>query len=267
MPALNTENKIKITELIMFFIATLPMGIANLWITKDQNDERLAFDRQNAQSILSIQNKELFIKDADQGLNAQKLDVDFLRTSYEECQKYGELSIGKIKSYADAYYSSSEKKNIMIAKVQANCLSKNNNQSINNQDKPTYTVDHYKSLGFEYLKNKKFLEAAESFSHATQMTPVDASLWNQKAYAQFRAGSYTDAMNSISIALRIGSDNDRVRKYMAINAAKILCAKGDINDGRNYIQQSMYAIPDLMPMVKRDLELGSICKINFSKLR
>jgi len=61
MSTLNTENKIKITELIMVFIATLPMGIANILITKSQNDERLAFERQNAQSILSIQNKELFM--------------------------------------------------------------------------------------------------------------------------------------------------------------------------------------------------------------
>lgn len=265
MSTLNTENKIKITELIMVFIATLPMGIANIWITKSQNDERLAFERQNAESILSIQNKELFIKSAEQGLNSQKLDIDFLRTSYEECQRDGELSIGKIKSYADAYYSSSEKKNIMIAKVQTNCLSKNNNQSVDSQDKPTYSIEYYKSLGFNYLQNKKFLEAAESFSQATQMTPVDASLWNQKAYAQFRAGNYTDAMNSISIALRIGSDNDKIRKYMAINAAKILCAKGDVNDGRNYMQQSINAIPDLLPMVKKDLELGSICKIDLSK--
>ncbi|AIR86579.1 tetratricopeptide repeat protein [Pantoea rwandensis] len=265
MSTLNTESKIKITELIMVFIATLPMGVANIWITKNQNDEKLAFDRQNAKSILSIQNKELFIKSAEQGLNSQKLDIDFLRTSYEECQKDGELSIGKIKSYADAYYSSSEKKKIMIAKIQENCLSKNNNQPVDNQDKPTYNIEHYKSLGFEYLQNKKFLEAAESFSQATQMTPVDASLWNQKAYAQFRAGNYTDAMNSISIALRIGSDSDKVRKYMAINAAKILCAKGDVDNGRNYIQQSINAIPDLMPMAKKDLELGSTCKIDLSK--
>jgi len=36
MTTLNTENKIKITEIIMVFIATLPMGIANIWITKSK---------------------------------------------------------------------------------------------------------------------------------------------------------------------------------------------------------------------------------------
>ncbi|MFB1118824.1 hypothetical protein RF240_21185 [Dickeya dadantii] len=265
MIKLKIENKLKLTELAMVFIATIPMGAINIWLTKTQNDERLAFERQNAQSILSIQNKELFIKSTEQGLNSQKFDMEFLKTSYDECQKDGALSIGKIRSYAEVYYSTSEKQNSMVAKVQENCISKNNNKSTDSKNEQIYSTEHYKNLGFDLLQNNKFLEAAESFSQATQMTPVDSSLWNQRAYAQFRAGNYTDAMNSISIAIKLGSNNEKVKKFMAINAAKILCAQGNLNDGRNYIQQSISVIPDLISMVKKDSELGNVCKINIEK--
>lgn len=265
MSGLKTENKLKLTELIMIFIATIPMGATNIWLNKIQNDERLTFERQNAQSILDIQNKDLFIKSTEQGFNAQKLDIEFLKTSYDECQKDGTLSIGKIKSFAEVYYSTTEKRSNMIAKVQENCISKNNNQLADSKDKPAYSTEHYKSLGFNLLQNNRFSEAADSFIQATQMTPVDSSLWNQRAYAQFRAGNYTDAMNSISIAIKLGSDNEKVKKFIAINAAKILCAQGYLNDGRNYIQQSINVIPNLLPMAKNDLELGNICGIDLSK--
>lgn len=265
MSGLNTENKLKLTEIAIIFIATIPMGAANIWLTKTQNDERLVFERQNAQSILSIQNKELFIKNTEQGLNSQKLDIEFLKTSYEECQKGGSLSFGKIKSYAEVFYSTLDKQKDMIAKVQESCISKDNNQPSESKDQQIYSAEHYKSLGFNLLQNNKFLEAAESFSHATQMTPVDSSLWNQRAYAQFRAGNYTDAMNSISIAIKLGSNNEKDKKYIAINAAKILCAQGNLNDGRSYIQQSINVIPDLISMAKKDFELGNVCKIDFKK--
>lgn len=48
---------------------------------------------------------------------------------------------------------------------------------------------------------------------------------------------------------------------MPTNTAKILCAKGDVNDGRYCIQQSINAISDLMPMIQNYLELFSIFKI------
>jgi hypothetical protein len=52
---------------------------------------------------------------------------------------------------------------------------------------------------------------------------------------------------------------------MAINAAKILCAQGNLIDGRNYIRQSINVIPDFLSTVKKDLELGNVCKIDIKK--
>lgn len=263
MIGLKAENKYKLTELIMLFIATIPMGILNIWIGWEQNNERLSFEKQNAQSILSIQNKELFIKNAEQGLNSQKLDAEFLRIGFDECKNNDDSSFGKIKSYAEVYYSSAEKRNDMIEKVKRSCIGKGP------QDIETSAIkrgsENYQGFGYQYVKEKRFLDAAEAYSQAIKITPVDASLWNQRSYALFRAGKYQDAMNSISIAIKIGSDNVKVRKYMAINAAKILCAQGEVIDGRNYIQQSMNVIPGLMELVEKDTELAGVCNVDFNK--
>lgn len=91
-----TEEKRKKFELINMFVTTISvivMGSINIYVTYSQNNDRLEFDRQNAQSILSMQNKELFSKDTEA---VKQSELDFLKMGYEECQKDGELSFKRI---------------------------------------------------------------------------------------------------------------------------------------------------------------------------
>ncbi|KNC88256.1 tetratricopeptide repeat protein [Trabulsiella odontotermitis] len=260
-----TEEKRKKFELINMFVTTISvivMGSINIYVTYSQNNDRLEFDRQNAQSILSMQNKELFSKDTEA---VKQSELDFLKMGYEECQKDGELSFKRIQAYADVMFTIAEKRDMMVARVRGACSVNVKTTTRDNSASPVNNAESYRKSGVAFLQNKQFTEAADAFINATQMTPVDASLWNQRAYAQYRSGSYADAMNSISVAIRIGSNEERVNNLMAINAAKILCAQGRINDGNNYIKQAINAMPGLIATAQKDGELITVCQLSLLK--
>ncbi|WP_333602449.1 hypothetical protein [Atlantibacter hermannii] len=262
------ENKHKKFELLNAFITTLGviiMGGVNIWVTISQNNERLAFEKQNAESIFSLQKRDLFIKDAEQGLNERQTEMDFLKMGFSECNKDDESSFNRISSYADILFSSEEKRNNMLNKIRKDCSKNRNASAQTNQEEQIYDAQFYKNLAFEYIKKNQYKEASQAFINATQIAPEDSSLWNYRAYSQFRSGDYNAAKDSISVAIKIGSHDDKTNKLTSINAAKILCAQGKIADGTNYIQQAINVIPGLYSYAKNDKELVKYCHINFAE--
>lgn len=268
MSTTNNENKHKNLEILNAFITTLGviiMGTINIWVTISQNNERLAFEKQNAESIFSLQQRDLFIKDAEQGLTEKQSDVDFLKMSYAECNKNDESSLNRISSYADVLFSSDKKRDDMMSMVRKICSESRNTNTAKNEQEPIYGVQFYKKIGFEHLNKKEYTKASQAFINATQLDPENSSLWNYRAYTQFRSHNYNAAKDSISVAIKIGSQDKKTNILMAINASKILCALGKISDGTNYIQQAINVIPGLYPEAKGDDELMKICHINFTE--
>lgn len=264
----NDENKHKSLEILNAFITTLGviiMGGINIWVTISQNNERLAFEKQNAESIFSLQQRDLFVKDAEQGLTEKQSDVDFLKMSYAECNKNDESSLNRISSYADVLFSSDKKRNDMMSMVRKICSDSKKSNIPKNEQEPIYDVEFYKKNGFEHLKKNEYTKASQAFINATQLDPGNSSLWNYRAYTQFRSHNYDAAKDSISVAIKIGSQDNKTNILMAINASKILCALGKASDGTNYIQQAINVIPGLYSEAKKDDELMRFCHINFKE--
>ncbi|WP_414849388.1 tetratricopeptide repeat protein [Kosakonia quasisacchari] len=261
-------NKHKKFELLNASITTLGviiMGGVNIWVTISQNNEKLAFEKQNAESIFSLQKRDLFIKDAEQVLNEKQKELDFLKLGFSECNKDDESSFNRISSYADVLFSSEEKRNNILNKIRKDCSINKNIGTQTKQEEHAYDAQYYKSLAFDYINKNQYKEASQAFINATQIEPDNSSLWNFRAYSEFRSGNYNAAKDSISVAIKIGSQDNKTNKLMSINAAKILCAQGKISDGANYIQQAMNVIPGLYSFAKNDKELIKYCHINFTE--
>lgn len=260
--SMSEHGKKKYTILDWFYMCIMPMCIFIMavvtWYTSvEQNKERVILERQNAQSILSVQNNEFFLRKNEFSASERQLEVAFIRDAFKDCQNQGAMSLKKTEIYANYFFASEEKRALIMQKVKENCIadkeiiSHENNQS----------SDNYYGLGLLSLKNKKFTEAVGLFSKATKITPSNVLLWNSLAYAQYRAGDFYDAMNSISVAIKIGSKDERVNSNIAINAAKILCAQGNVSGGKSYIQQAINVFPYLFNVVKRDGELLRVCSL------
>lgn len=239
-------------------ICLLVLSAVTWHTNRYQNDERLEFERSNAQSLLALQNSEYFLKKTEHDVSMKKTEADFLKTAFSECNINGRSAIKQISNYADVQFPPSERKELM-KRVEENCSSDSHSSIDSNKHKQT--VEDFVQSGNGLMKAKSYDEAVEKYIEATKVTPNDAALWDHRAYAQYRAGNYNDAMNSISVAIRIGSNNERTNSNIAINAAKILCAQGNLSGGKNYIQQAINAFPYLFNVVKRDGELLRVCSL------
>ncbi|EBZ0491366.1 hypothetical protein D6445_11385 [Salmonella enterica subsp. enterica serovar Infantis] len=260
----NKNEWIDISSKILIPVCLLILSAVTWYTGVKQSEERLSFEKSNAESSLAIQNNEYFLKKSEHDVSMNKRDAEFLKVAFAECKKRGAAGFQQIKDNADALFSSEEIESKLLEKVKANCVATpGSNVDEGNKSGGYYIRDSIES-GMQYMKENKYSQAVGSFVDATKFTPKDASLWNHLAYAQFRSGDYIDAFNSISVAVKLGGSNDRVNKNIAINAAKILCAQGNMSAGRNYLEQAIHAFPGLFETVKKDGELLRVCSLTIS---
>lgn len=174
MSTTNNENKHKNLEILNAFITTLGviiMGTINIWVTISQNNERLAFEKQNAESIFSLQQRDLFVKDAEQGLTEKQSDVDFLKMSYAECNKNDESSLNRISSYADVLCSSDKKRDDMMSMVRKICSESRSTNTAKNEQEPIHGVQFYKKIGFEHLNKKEYTKSITGIHKCNTIRP------------------------------------------------------------------------------------------------
>ncbi len=262
----STDNKEK-TGVVEFFskilmpLAVLAVSIVTLILNFSQTNERITFDQRVSEKNLSLQNNELFLKKLEHDASMKKIELDFYKDAFEQCQKEGPKSLKVIEQYAEVQFPYPENETEVMKKVRNYCIGLPPQKDIN--DNPRNQATDYSNNGAQNIEKKDFVKAANDYISATKNAPKDANLWNQRAYAQYKSKNLDGAMNSISIAIKIGSKNDRLNKIIAINAAKILCARGGLSDGVDYLNQAVKVYPGLFGIIKTDGELIRECALKF----
>ncbi|WP_248767262.1 tetratricopeptide repeat protein [Pseudomonas sp. MWU12-2345] len=114
--------------------------------------------------------------------------------------------------------------------------------------------------GRAYVRKGDFESALRNFNTAIEQNPNDPLAWNFKAYSEFRTNQFTAALASISRAWKLNPSENRTRRFIAINATKILCAQGRSSEAATFFNQSASVVPEIVTDVYADGEFQSTCK-------
>lgn len=116
------------------------------------------------------------------------------------------------------------------------------------------------SEGRAYVRKNDWKSALQSFSNATANDPSDALAWNFKAYSEFKTQQFNTAFASISHAWKLNPTENQTRRFVAINATKILCAQGRSSEAATFFNQTAAALPDIVADVYGDGEFKTTCQ-------
>ncbi|WP_236537442.1 hypothetical protein, partial [Pseudomonas syringae] len=83
--------------------------------------------------------------------------------------------------------------------------------------------------------------------------------WNYQAYAQMRTDRNDEALKSISTAINLKPIDTIAQKIIMINATKILCSLGRVEDALSYINKSLALAPELLKDLRQDKEFKNRC--------
>lgn len=114
--------------------------------------------------------------------------------------------------------------------------------------------------GRAYAKKGDYRSALRSFNIAVTQDPNDPLSWNFKAYSEFRTKQFSAALASISRAWKLNPSENQTRRWLAINATKILCAQGRSSEAATFFNQSASVVPEIVTDVYGDGEFQSTCQ-------
>lgn len=101
--------------------------------------------------------------------------------------------------------------------------------------------------------------ALKNFSAAVTRNPSDPLAWNFKAYSEFRTKQFAAALDSIGNAWKLNPLENKTRRWIAINATKILCAQGRSTEAATFFNKSASIVPEIVTDVYADAEFQSTC--------
>lgn len=114
--------------------------------------------------------------------------------------------------------------------------------------------------GRAYAKKGDYENALRSFNIAVTQNPNDPLSWNFKAYSEFRTKQFSAALASISHAWKLNPSENRTRRWISINATKILCAQGRSSEAATFFNKSASVVPEIVADVYGDGEFQSTCQ-------
>lgn len=114
--------------------------------------------------------------------------------------------------------------------------------------------------GRAYVRNGDFENALRNFNTAVDQNSNDPLAWNFKAYSEFRTNQFTAALASIVHAWKLNPSENKTRRFIVINATKILCAQGRSSEAASFFNQSASVVPEIVTDVHADGEFQSTCK-------
>lgn len=114
--------------------------------------------------------------------------------------------------------------------------------------------------GRAYARKGDYESALRNFNTAVARDPNDPLAWNFKAYSEFRTKQFAAALASISRAWKLNPSENRTRRWVAINATKILCAQGRASEAATFFNQNASVVPEIVTDAYSDGEFQSTCK-------
>ncbi|WP_256943077.1 tetratricopeptide repeat protein [Achromobacter xylosoxidans] len=226
--------------------------------------DKLRFERDVAQSDLLRKDRELFLRSNESLRAAARIKGEFI-------EKHSALILSNRKQdriLLEQYIVSSFEPDAQTAiRAQVETL-RRYTQAVQPEIRdpelqPSVSaaqpLKNYIELGQSAVKGKKFEDAILAFKLHLASNPNDAAVWNYLSYAQMRAGQLKEARESISTAIYQQPTDLKVRQFVALNAAKILCSAGEVDEGVGYLKTATQAIPGLAVVASKDGELRNRC--------
>jgi len=160
---------------------------------------------------------------------------------------------------AATVFSDEPERTLALGKI--NALRSARKARVERQPSAKDRADYQLVAGQRLIVANNFQLALEHLDAALILDPFNPSSWNSKAYAQFRMKDGQGALSSISEAISLSPSDARLRRFVIINAAKILCSVGRTEDGLSYLNSGIAAIPSLAGEARKDKELTSTCSL------
>ncbi|MFM5219575.1 tetratricopeptide repeat protein [Aeromonas hydrophila] len=242
---------------------TLPAVLAALaWVTYTTNtkavEERMTFDFSAKRTELRQKEDELFLKKSESERNKESLKTAFIQRQFTHITSSSADEQKQIEVLARAVFPAAEVQEVLakITMIRESSPRLVESPATTNEEP---SADDYTRRGKQYVKADRYTEAAQQFATATILAPTDAAAWNYKAYSEMRGGSLDAALKSIGTSIRLRPDDPTLQRNVMLNATKILCSLGQMDDAASYFNKSVAAFPNLLASAKADDELKGRC--------
>lgn len=246
----------------------LPAGLAAIaWATYTTNtkavEDRMAFDVNAKNTELRQKEDELFLKKSDSARNLESLKAAFIQTNFSVISSRSSDARKQVDALVRAVFSPADIQDVLVKISQ---IRESTPQISEQSSSPTGpTSEAYKSSGMQLARLGRFDQALQNFETATLLNPSDAEAWNFKAYSEMRSGNPAAALKSIGTSILLRPSDATLQHRVILNATKILCSLGRMDDAASYLNKSVAAFPRLLTVAKQERELQQICHFNFER--
>lgn len=249
----DTFGKVMMPAVIVVLAAATYFGNTNM----AERQHQLAIDVHKMQ--LRDKESQLGLRNEDAKAARNQRIQDFVRQEYQRITSdEPAVSQGAI-AVAYAVFSDEPENTLIRAKISV--LLADKQQRMAQQPTARQRADSELAVGQRQIVAGNFSLALRHLDTALTLDPSNPSSWNSKAYAQFRMKDGQGALSSISEAISLSPSDARLRRFVIINAAKILCSVGRTEDGLSYLNSGIAAIPNLAGEARKDKELTSTCSL------
>lgn len=246
----------------------IPAGLAAIaWATYATNtravENRMVFDINSRSTELRHKEDELFLKKSDSAQNRESLKAAFIQTNFALISSPSSDAHRRAEILARAVFSSDDIQDVLIKIAQI----RNSALGAPDPSNPlsTPSAQNYKDSGMQLVKVGKFDLALQHFETATLLNPSDAEAWNFKAYTEMRVGSADTALKSIGTSILLRPTDATLQNKVVLNATKILCSLGRIEDAVSYLNKNVAVLPNLLSVAQKDGELQQRCNLSYAR--
>ncbi|MDP3653256.1 MAG: tetratricopeptide repeat protein [Rhodoferax sp.] len=246
----------------------LPAALAAIaWATYATNtkavEDRMAFDVDAKTTELRQKEDEFFLKKSDSARNRESMKAAFIQTNFALISSSSEEARKQADILARAVFSPSDIQDVLLKIAQIRESAPRAAEASGAYAAPS--SDTYKASGMQFVKVGKFDQALQHFETATLLNPSDAEAWNFKAYTEMRVGSPEAALKSVSTSILLRPIDVTLQHKVVLNATKILCSLGRIEDAASYLNKSVAVFASLSAIAQHDGELQQRCHFSFSR--
>lgn len=246
----------------------LPAGLAAIaWATYTTNtkavEDRMAFDVDAKNTELRQKEDELFLKKSDSARNLESLKAAFIQTHFSLISSPSSDAQKQVDALARAVFSPAQIQDVLVKISQIRASTPQVSEQSSSPTAPTPQA--YKGSGMQFARLGRFDQALQQFETATLLNPSDAEAWNFKAYSEMRSDNPAAALKSIGTSILLRPSDATLQQNVMLNATKILCSLGRMDDAASYLNKSVAAFPNLLTVAKQDGELQQRCHFNFER--
>ncbi|MFC4278221.1 tetratricopeptide repeat protein [Achromobacter aloeverae] len=244
--------------------SVLVLSAVTYYSGSEMAETRLQFEKDVAQSELLRKDKELFLRSNDSQRASKRLQSEFVEKHQDLILSGNAEDRKRLEQYVQIAFEQDEQVSV-LARIEHLRISargtESKEESISSQmgQGRALQTSNYVERGQAAVRDRKFDDAVIAFRLYLNGNPNDALVWNYLSYAQMRAGQFRDARQSISTAIYHQPSDYKTRQLISINAAKILCSAGDVDEGISYINTAAQVVPGLTEVARKDGELRSRC--------